>query len=137
MLERKKSSSIFKCPFCDKSFASKVKLSHHVKETYYKDSVCQTDNIGVKMHECQPLMCEYSCFYCGYMINSQDNLQKHKTECHEADFVRDLKCDTSQRQTYSFPVLPPFYHCPLTHHLFHCHLRSASLATKNSRTKAS
>ena len=112
LLQRKNSSSICKCPYHDKSIASRVKLSHHVKETHYKDIKCQTDDIEVKLHEssdkCQPLMCGYTCFYCGYMINSQLHLQKHKTKCHEADFVRDLKCDTSHEQTYSFTVLPPF-----------------------------
>ena len=113
LLERKKISSILKCPFCDVSIGSRIKLSHHVKETHYTDIMCQTDDLEVNKldssDKCQPLRCEYNCFYCGYMINNQDNLRKHRTECREADFVvRDLKCDTSYKQTYSFPVLPPF-----------------------------
>ena len=68
---------------------------------------CQTDDIEFEINEPSD-KCEYTCFYCGYMINSQLHLQKHKTKCHEADFVRDLKCDTSHQQTYSFTVLPPF-----------------------------
>ena len=50
-------------------------------------------------------MSEYTCFYCGYRINSQENLQKHKTECREAELaIGDQKCgDISNRQAYSFP----------------------------------
>ena len=92
---------------------NRVTLSYHVKAYHCTDVICQTDDIIVKQEhqseKCKP-MCQYNCFYCGYMINSQEDLQRHKTECCEADSViSDLKCcDTRNRQTYSFPLtLPP------------------------------
>ena len=57
-------------------------------------------------------MSEYACFYCGYRINGQENLQKHKTECHEAELgFRDQECCDINSQTLSFtpplPFVPP------------------------------
>ena len=108
-------SNILKCPFCDMKSNHRAKLSCHVKAYHCTDDMCQTDDIIVK-HEhqsekCQT-MCKYNCFFCGYMINCQENLQKHKTECCEADSViSDLKCyDNRNRQTYSFPL--PLPHVP-------------------------
>ena len=82
-----------------------------MKETHYKDIMCQTEHkevIYIAIDKCPPLKCKYICFYCGCDKQSS-NLQMHKTECCEAEFVtRDLMCDTSYIQSYSFPVLPPF-----------------------------
>ena len=108
---------------------SRVK-PHHVKANHYADMMCQTDEILEEpMDNYQP-MCEYRCFYCGYVI---------KTECRKADLgriVSDLKsCETSKWQTNSFPR--PLPHAPYhTHHPFHNHCKSCvTLATMSLKTK--
>ena len=43
LLESKRNTNNFKCPFCDINTESRVKLGHHVKASHYSDRMCQTD----------------------------------------------------------------------------------------------
>lgn len=113
LLERKRSSSIFKCPFCDKIRDNRVKLSQHVKEAHYKDIECQTDDIEVKIHEpsdksqsCEKSSKfeEYLCYYCDKMIVSTCDLEKHARSCHEVvRMIEEIQfpCDVCGRSCTS------------------------------------
>ena len=54
-----------------------------MKANNFKDQTCQTLNCEFPNETSEPLLCEYPCFYCGYMIMSDDHLQRHISECQE------------------------------------------------------
>ena len=54
-----------------------------MKTNYFKDQTCQTLNCELPKETSEALICEYPCFYCSYMIRSEDCLQRHLSECQE------------------------------------------------------
>ena len=54
-----------------------------MKTNHFKDQTCQTLNCELPKEPIEPLMCEYPCFYCDYMIRSEEHLQRHLSECQE------------------------------------------------------
>ena len=77
----------FKCESCDFFAESTVRLSHHIKRNHFKDQTCQTSNLGNSEKRSEWFFSEYSCFYCGYIIWTNESLQKHISECHETGEV--------------------------------------------------
>ena len=87
----------FKCSFCDDKYECAVELSQHVRRNHYKDQISQTRqafaNIFTQTEEkSETITCEYPCFYCGNIICSSEDLQKHKLECHEASLPFQDDC---------------------------------------------
>ena len=77
----------FKCDLCDFYVESRVELGEHIKINHYKDHQCQTSEGEMSKESSKPSICEYPCFYCGYMIKTVEQLQKHVSECQDTGFV--------------------------------------------------
>ena len=91
--EKRKDVKKFLCDLCDCKVESSVRLKEHVRIYHSKDQRSQTSFDG---KEINVVDCEYACFYCDKEINSNQDLQCHKQECHEqwlcySDFV--TKCE--------------------------------------------
>ena len=102
--EKRKGVKKFLCDLCDCKVESSVRLKEHVRIYHSKDQRSQTSFDG---KEINVVDCEYSCFYCDKEINSNQDLQCHKRECHEqwlsnSDFVAkcELLKDASDLQEY-------------------------------------
>ena len=82
VLKEQTADKNFKCDLCTFCVGSRAKLGKHIKTNHYKDQQCQTSE-----SESEPSFGEYPCFYCGYVIKTVEQLQKHISECQGTEVV--------------------------------------------------
>ena len=90
-------------------FDNAVELSGHVRENHFKDQISQTiipkvNKFPEAQGKSETYNSKYSCFYCGYFLSSEENVKKHRLECHEP--YLGFK-DNIYSQTYLQPLMLP------------------------------
>jgi hypothetical protein len=109
-VKQKKPAKKFKYNLCDIYVESGVELGQHFRRNHYKDQVCQTSECETSD---EPSKFEYPCFYCGYMISSAEELQKHVTECISLSEEVEFPCNVCETSFISMVELEHhiiFYH---------------------------
>ena len=96
----------FHCPLCNYQVEGVTKLRTHLQRNHSRDQKCQTINPCVQEQD----KLVYPCFYCGFELNCDQNLRKHKTECHMNDFLLNnvRGNDVNQGQINSEILSDPF-----------------------------